>query len=94
VVLAIVSSHDTDKIELIIDYWSFPSAAGAVVSFSFPPNPIEADDQKQDALDKAQIELESINTKLAESALALKEAQKGREDTVSWFPFADTVADP
>jgi predicted nucleic acid-binding Zn-ribbon protein len=43
-----------------------------------------ADVQKQDALDKAKAELESIEAKLAESAIALKDAQKGREDTVSW----------
>jgi hypothetical protein len=42
-----------------------------------------ADVQKQDALDKAKAELESIEAKLAESAVALKDAQKGREDTVS-----------
>ena len=42
-----------------------------------------ADDQKQDALDKAKAELESIDQKLAESAISLKEAQKGREETVS-----------
>lgn len=43
-----------------------------------------ADDQKQDALDKAKAELESIDQKLAESAISLKEAQKGREETVSF----------
>lgn len=46
---------------------------------------VQADNQKQDALDKAKAELESIDSKLSESALALKEAKKGREDTVS-FP--------
>jgi hypothetical protein len=46
----------------------------------------KVDDQKQDALDKAKAELESIGSKLAESAVSLKEAQKGRENTVSVVP--------
>jgi uncharacterized phage infection (PIP) family protein YhgE len=52
-----------------------------------------ADDQKQDALDKAKAELESIDQKLAESAISLKEAQKGREETVSSLTPVGTVAD-
>jgi hypothetical protein len=35
-------------------------------------------------LDKAQAELESTNSKIQESTEALQEAQKGREDTVSF----------
>jgi uncharacterized phage infection (PIP) family protein YhgE len=52
-----------------------------------------ADVQKQDALDKAKAELESIDQKLAESAISLKEAQKGREETVSWTPPLFAVAE-
>lgn len=55
-----------DKIGTGNYYWSFPSAAGA---------------QKQAALDKAQRELEGVNAKIVETEEAIKEAQKGREDT-------------
>ena len=34
-------------------------------------------------MDKAQKELESVNAKIVETEEAIKEAQKGREDTVS-----------
>ncbi|RXK39668.1 hypothetical protein M231_03022 [Tremella mesenterica] len=49
-----------------VNYWSFPSAAGAL---------------KQAALTKAQKEVEMVETKIQESHASIDDAEKGREDT-------------
>ncbi|KAK8861712.1 hypothetical protein IAR55_002535 [Kwoniella newhampshirensis] len=55
-----------DKIGTGNYFWSLPSAAGAT---------------KHVILSKATRELESVNVKINETTAALKEAEKGREDT-------------
>jgi hypothetical protein len=68
--------------DMALDFWAFPSAAGAQVSYGVHCDHQANSQQKQNALSKAESELESVKAKIEECKSGLIDAEKGREDTV------------